>query len=1263
MPTTMRSLTTSIDRLATLLNRQGAAQFSLEQRRRQLLAGMALSLLLVCGAAFSLLGYMHHQVELRVVGNSQNLAKTVQMSIEQLVDTVSISMQSAADEMVREAAEGKIQPDYLSFQLLRLSERLPGISLQATDGDGQIRYNLDNRPLSMRYASVADRGFFQALRRDLTATLYIGPPVFSPLSNSWVWEFAQAARSREGHFLGLVYARMDTAVIRAMFSKLQLEPRATISLRDSQLLMIAGRMGGRADFPIAPGNKKISAQMQDALDANPAEGSYVSAATQLDDFSRNFSYVRSLKYGFWVNAGLTGEASFSEWRKQAWTIASLITLFTLAAYVFVHIIVRSWRDQEAALQDMRQLRESAEFNNTLLDQALEMAKCGSWTVDIAKDHYRPRLSPRAARLIGRPERPDGYPERGEWTRCVAEAAGPEFAGELRRQFMEAVDGKRSAYNVKYPILRQDSRSVMWIHDIATLSLDAQGKPTFMLGVTRDITLERQAEEAIIGAMHEAESATQAKGEFLANMSHEIRTPMNAIIGLSGLALKSEMPPRVQDYVQKIKQSGEHLLRIINDILDFSKIDSGKLEIESVPFDLEQVIDNLVNLVGEKVESKGLELLCSYGLEVPRNLVGDPLRIGQILINYVNNAVKFTERGELRIAIIVKQASATDVLLQFSVSDTGIGLSQEQIGRLFQSFAQADSSTTRQYGGTGLGLAISKSLALAMGGEVGVQSEPGRGSSFWFTARLGLASHEKLITRPSIDLHGSRVLVVDDNEAAALVLTELLTELGFATEQVHSGPAALASLAAADQAASPFEFVVMDWQMPGMDGLETARAIRKLHPQGAPSVLMVTAHRRHELLQGAQTLGIVHVLAKPVSGSLLVNCMMQLLGPAPCTSKPKLKQGATALEAAMAGLVGARILLVEDNEINQLVGCELLRGVGLIVDVAENGQIGVHQVHARQAENQAYDLVLMDMQMPVMDGITATRLIRESRAADALPIVAMTANAMLADKERCLAAGMNGFVSKPILPDELWQALLRWITPRPGLGQEATPDPSQEAAPALQQLDSLLQVQVLEALRRVPGLDVNQGLSLSNQNAALYLAMLSRFVKSQEHAVELIQQALAQADGSTAERLAHTLKGLAASLGAEPLRQLAGQLEQALHEAADASVLERLIPAAQLQLDGLVAALQGTPGLLATPLRSDGDPPQPEPYAMQAVLQQLQQLLEQDDSEALGLWQAHATTLHGLLPQAVPLELAIHDFDFEEALRLLQLEARNTPNRP
>jgi CheY-like chemotaxis protein len=364
------------------------------------------------------------------------------------------------------------------------------------------------------------------------------------------------------------------------------------------------------------------------------------------------------------------------------------------------------------------------------------------------------------------------------------------------------------------------------------------------------------------------------------------------------------------------------------------------------------------------------------------------------------------------------------------------------------------------------------------------------------------------------------------------------------------------------------------------------------------------------------------------------------------------QGASALEYALQPLAGARILLVEDNEINQLVACELLRGAGFTVEVAENGQIGVHQVLARQTEGQAYDIVLMDMQMPVMDGVTASRLIRETHTSEALPIVAMTANAMQSDKQRCLAAGMNGFVSKPINPEELWRALLSWIKPREGLGQMPASVP--DAAPTDTEVNH--QQAVLDALRGVHGLNVDQGLGLSNHNTALYLSMLGKFVKSQEQAVTLIQQALAEADGATAERLAHTLKGLAASMGAEPLCFAAAELEQALHSGAAPQHLQRLIPPAQRQLDALVQALRSTQGLVgqpgwasAAPLDAAGQD------TLQKVIAQLQQMLAQDDAEAQGLWDSHAPGLHAVLQQANLVEEAIAGFDFEEALRLLQLQ--------
>ena len=784
------------------------------------------------------------------------------------------------------------------------------------------------------------------------------------------------------------------------------------------------------------------------------------------------------------------------------------------------------------------------------------------------------------------------------------------------------------------LMRKDG-SRFWARLTGT-AVDVDDRSKGTVWVIDDITDERNAIEQIRKAQSLAETAARMKSDFLANMSHEIRTPMNAIIGMSHLAMKTDLTPRQRDYLKKIQGSSQHLLGIINDILDLSKIEAGKMVVEHIAFGLDRVLENVTGLIAQKAAAKGLELIIEVDPDVPTGLIGDPLRVGQILINYANNALKFTEQGEIAVRVAMAQPGADEVLLRFSVTDTGIGISEEQRGRLFQSFEQADSSTTRKYGGTGLGLAISRQLAALMGGEVGVESAPGSGSCFWFTARLGRGAETMRALLPEPDLRGRRVLVVDDNEHAREVISEMLASMSFIVSTARSGSEAIAQVVRAAEAGQACEIVFVDWQMPGMDGVLTAQQIRRAMPTGAPHLVLVTAYGREEVMRAASAAGIEEVLIKPVTPSTLFDAAMRVLVG---TAGTDARVGAPLAvpQADLSAIAGARILLVEDNELNQEVATELLTQAGFVVELAENGAIAVDRV-AATAQGPGYDLVLMDMQMPVMDGLSATRAIRQLPLARDLPIVAMTANAMAGDRERCLQAGMNDHLAKPVDPDDLWAKLCLWVRPqRAGavipLARAAAPAPG------------------IGRTLGIAALDETTGLRQAMGREALYLSLLEKFVSGQADFGERMRQALTEsAPPGLAERLAHTLKGVSAQVGAMEIRQLAAQLETGVREHQPVEQLDALLAQIETLLSDLLTELRARlPAKIAV-----GASAQVNADELRQLCQQLLQQLAQDDFSSGSTVQEHEGLLRAALGAGFErFAAAVESFDFAPALEQLR----------
>ena len=794
------------------------------------------------------------------------------------------------------------------------------------------------------------------------------------------------------------------------------------------------------------------------------------------------------------------------------------------------VALHSTRLEEAAAAAEETNRELRRLQERL-SIALDSAQIGIWEFDALTKVET--WDDRMYELFGIDKNTAGDPH-SEFAKGVL----PEDLVKLREEIRLTMSGEID-YDTVYRVRRPDGK-VRYIKGSGLVIRDQQGNALKVIGANYDITELKDYEQNLHLAKEAAEAANQAKSDFLARMSHEIRTPMNAVIGMVHLALQTELTVKQRDYLKKAHAAADSLLDIINDILDFSKIEAGRMELEVTDFALDALLQRVADVFAVKASEKGLELLFQVAPRVPSQLRGDPLRLRQVLINLVGNAIKFSEQGEIVVAIDVFQQTSEALRLSFTVSDQGIGMSREESQRLFTSFTQADGSTTRKYGGTGLGLAICKRLVQLMGGELSVVSSPGQGSTFAFSAHF-LPSRIEPSQKLEIPewLRGLSALVVDDSPVSRGILTSILETLTLATTTAASGEEALALTSAT---APPFSLVLMDMELPGIDGIAASQAIFAAAPADQkPRIIMVTAYGREQLAKEATAAGIHGFLVKPVAKATLFDTILEVFGHA----VPRTRDLAAG-ETLLPVFPDADILLVEDNAFNQQVASELLAATGCRVTLAASGAAAV-----ALATSHHFDLILMDIQMPDMDGYSAAQQIR---AKDSLtPILALTANALAEDRAKSLAAGMNDHLGKPIDPQQLYRALRQWLP---------------EGSP--KHCEQLAALEDDEELPLIAGIDSAAGLRYLGGNRRLYRELLQKFLANHRGDIGLLADCWQQGNSDQARRLCHTLKGISGSIGATSLHQCLRTLERQL--LAPDGAIEAGVAAARRELDELCAEI-------------------------------------------------------------------------------------------
>ncbi|WP_349592429.1 response regulator [Azospirillum argentinense] len=1131
-------------------------------------------------------------------------ARLLHEHVRRTVATSDLVLQRV-DDRLRVREMDSVARDLPLWQELRaMADAIPEISaiwIHDAAGSGQ----LTTRQFPAPPMNNTDRAFFQAHRNG--EAFHIGGMIRGRLSGKPTFTISRRIGTVE-NFQGVANIAVDLDYFRFFFEGLNIGRGGAVAVyrEDGTLLFSLSGQDSGAPPSAASSDLPLVAPPMDEVPRST--GGTIFSRSPVDGSERIVANLRVQDLPLIVQVGMSQDEALTPWRERTIHGGLLVLLAVAACAALAAAAARSLSreevgrrrlaetnaDLDATARSLEQANRAFAGANRRLNLILQSASEGICGVD--RDERITFANPAACALTG--------------------YSNEEMLGRSLHVLLHhtRADGT-PAPTIDCPVFevlrtgeaRGGSEDIYWRKDGTSFPVEFAASPMLEDGrvegavvVFHEIAERKRAEVALRQAKSVAEAASRAKSEFLANMSHEIRTPMNAILGLVHLIQQTDLSSRQRDYAQKIRVSAQSLLGILNDILDFSKVEAGKLELERVEFRLDDLLQNLAVIIGAAAQDKDIEVLFSVGPEVPLDLVGDPLRLQQVLINLAGNAIKFTEAGEVVVSVRAVEVTEDRTVLAFSIRDTGIGIDAEQKERLFQAFSQADSSTTRRYGGTGLGLAICTRLVALMGGVMDVSSEPGQGSDFHFTAVFGnaafglagMAGAGRAGERPlrsRVVPRGLSVLVVDDNLTAREVLGELVTSFGWKTSLCASGAEAIAELERATAEGTPYDIVLMDWKMPGMDGLETSRRIRDDGLVKAPVIIVVSAFGRERMGAGAggeglEGLALGGALVKPVTASSLLDAVIDAYGRGAggdaaeatplhaCTAHP----AGFLRPQPLRPLFGHRLLLVEDNSISQEVAREILERAGARVTLAGNGYEAVACV---EEADPPFDLVLMDVQMPEMDGFEATRRLRARPAGQGLPIIAMTASALPSDRQRCLDGGMDDHIAKPIDVEQLFSVVTRWLG-QPAGGSAAGGIVAGGLAAGVPLLPKPMPSAARAALpAELPGIDVKDALHRLDGDVGLFRKFVTDFARTYDGVADGIAVALASGDLPRAKALGHELKSLAGNIGARTLSAAADAVQVAAFRGDGAAAAAQL-PVLRAELEAVLdsaARLAVAPG--------------------------------------------------------------------------------------